>query len=401
MRTVGERYVLEGQLGAGAMGEVYRARHVHLGKYFALKVIAPAFATDTMARDRFNDEAKLASEISHPNIVSVVDFGEDPDLGAYMVMELVDGEPVLFADSSGPAPIKRAIDVLAQVADALECIHQHGIVHGDVKAENMMLVSEPAGTLGGQRRKLVRLLDFGLACRFGVNHEVVSGSPAYLAPERVTGGPATVATDIYALGALAYLMFTRTLPFDGPVVQVLTAQLHDEPEPISKRRGEKVHPAIENLVARAMAKDPKRRHPTAAAFRYEINSVMDALDMRRRHKTSGSMKAVIKREAVVANLFEHSHLPQALLHADGTIGFANDAFGKLMGGAGDGMPVGETMLAMWLPELADTLARARAYNTAVELRTQVSGLELCLWASPSPLGTGELHLLLRMGKTIS
>jgi len=288
--------------------------------------------------------------------------------------------------------------VLAQVADALECIHAHGIVHGDVKAENMLLCSEPNGTLGGQRRKLVRLLDFGLACRFGVNHEVVSGSPAYLAPERVTGGPATVATDIYALGALAYLMFTRTLPFDGPVVQVLTAQLHDEPESISKRRGEKVHPAIENLVSRAMAKDPKRRHPTAAAFRYEINSLMDVLDMRRRAKTSGSMKAVIKREAVVANLFEHSHLPQAVVQSDGNIGFANDAFGKVMGGSFEGTPISETMLAMWLPDLADTLARARAYNTAVELRTKVSGLELCLWASPSPLGTGELHLLVRMGK---
>jgi serine/threonine-protein kinase len=401
MRTVGERYVLEGQLGAGAMGEVYRARHVHLGKYFALKVIAPTFANDTMARDRFNDEAKLASEISHPNIVSVVDFGEDPTLGAYMVMELVDGEPVLLADSSAPTPLKRAIDVLAQVADALECIHSHGIIHGDVKAENMMLCSEPAGTLGGQRRKVVRLLDFGLACRFGVRHEVVSGSPAYLAPERVTGGPATVATDIYALGALAYLLFTRSLPFDGPVVQVLTAQLHDEPEPISKRRGEKVPPAIENLVTRAMAKDPNRRHPTAASFRYEINTLMDTLDMRRRHKTSGAMKSVMKREAVLANLFDHSHLPQALVSSDGVIGYVNDAFGKLLGGSLEGGAIGETLLAMWLPELGDTLARARSYNTAVELRTQVSGLELCLWATPSPLGTGELHLLLRMGKVAS
>ena len=105
--TVGGRYVLDAQLGAGGMGCVYRARHLQLGKAFALKIISPTYALDAAARARFNEEAKLASEISHPNIVSVVDYGEDPKLGVYMVMELVDGEPLINeggAPTAGPAP---------------------------------------------------------------------------------------------------------------------------------------------------------------------------------------------------------------------------------------------------------------------------------------------------------
>src|SRR5438309_4755434 len=113
MQTVGGRYALDGRLGEGGMGQVYRARHLQLGKPFALKIISPAFAEDGVARARFNQEAKLASEISHPNIVSVVDFGEDAQFGAYMVMELVEGDP-LVALGTVPMSVKRAIDVLAQ-----------------------------------------------------------------------------------------------------------------------------------------------------------------------------------------------------------------------------------------------------------------------------------------------
>src|SRR3954466_5167138 len=116
--TVGGRYALDGRLGEGGMGQVYRAKHLQLGKAFALKIISPAFALDTAARARFNEEAKLASEISHPNIVSVVDFGEDSHFGAYMGMELVEGEP-LVAEGSSPMTIRRACDILGQIADAL------------------------------------------------------------------------------------------------------------------------------------------------------------------------------------------------------------------------------------------------------------------------------------------
>src|SRR3954464_14875731 len=121
VRTVGGRYALDGRLGEGGMGQVFRARHLQLGKAFALKLISPAFAADGAARERFNQEAKLASEITHPNIVSVVDYGEDPEFGAYMVMELVEGEPLI--DGTGPMTVRRACDMLGQIADALDHIH--------------------------------------------------------------------------------------------------------------------------------------------------------------------------------------------------------------------------------------------------------------------------------------
>src|SRR5262245_3541546 len=186
METVGGRYALDGRLGEGGMGHVFRARHIQLGKAFALKIISPTFAGDNAARVRFNQEAKLASEISHPNIVSVVDFGEDAQFGAYMVMELVEGEP-LIAPGMVPMTVERAGDVLAQVADALDHIHKRGIIHGDVKAENIMLTAEQTSqSSGARRRRIVRLLDFGLARRpDNVEEEgAVSGSPHYLVPER-------------------------------------------------------------------------------------------------------------------------------------------------------------------------------------------------------------------------
>src|SRR5450432_3802094 len=328
METVGGRYALDGRLGEGGMGQVYRARHLQLGKAFALKIISPTFAADNAARQRFNQEAKLASEISHPNIVSVVDFGEDEQFGAYMVMELVEGNSLL-THGSLPMSAKRALDVLAQVADALEHIHKRGIIHGDVKADNIMLVPEPESA-GARRRNIVRLLDFGLAR--GPDHdevagaEGVSGSPHYLAPERCAGGPPSVHSDIYALGVLGYLLLTGGLPYEGSVVEILMAHIHEIPDSIAARLEEPVDEALEKLIRRAMAKDPSDRHTNAAAFRYELNTVMDMLDMgRRRARGSGLIQTENPREIMVGEAFERSRLAQALVSLEGVLAVANRA----------------------------------------------------------------------------
>ena len=284
MQTVGGRYALDGRLGEGGMGHVFRARHIQLGKAFALKIISPAFAGDHEARARFNQEAKLASEISHPNIVSVVDFGEDPQFGAYMVMELVDGEP-LINEGAAPLNVRRVCDILGQIADALDHIHRRGIVHGDVKADNIMLTVENGEiSAGARRRRVARLLDFGLARRPGGEEEdEISGSPHYLAPERAAGGPPSVAADIYALGVLGYLMLSGTLPFDGNVVEILMAHINLVPESPARRRGEAIDESLETLILRAMSKDPAHRHGSAAAFRYELNNTLDMLELSNRN----------------------------------------------------------------------------------------------------------------------
>jgi serine/threonine protein kinase len=399
--TVGGRYELDGRLGEGGMGCVYRARHLQLGKAFALKIISPAFALDAVARARFNQEAKLASEISHPNIVSVVDFGEDPTLGAYMVMELVDGDP-LINEGGSPMAVRRVCDILGQIADALDHIHRRGIIHGDVKADNIMLTSEPDGA---RRRRVARLLDFGLARRpDGAEEEQISGSPHYLAPERAAGGPPSVAADIYALGILGYLMLTGTLPFDGNVVEILMAHINQPPDSPSARRREPIEESLETMILRAMAKDPAKRHGSAAAFRYELNTVMDMLDMGRRRTAAGTIKPEITREAVINAAFDRSRIPQALLSLDGIIVYSNKAFLRLLGQDTpvEGLDIKQTTLHTVLPGLQRAMRTAHSDGKPCERRARVfrgndqPSLELSVWLSPLPLPGTEIHMMIRV-----
>jgi serine/threonine protein kinase len=403
--TVGGRYALDGRLGEGGMGQVYKARHLQLGKAFALKIISPAFALDTAARLRFNEEAKLASEISHPNIVSVVDFGEDAQFGAYMVMELVEGEP-LINEGSAAMNVRRVCDILGQIADALDHIHRRGIVHGDVKADNIMLTVENGEiSAGARRRRVARLLDFGLARRpGGEDEEEISGSPHYLAPERAAGGPPSVAADIYALGVLGYLMLSGTLPFDGNVVEILMAHINQPPESPAKRRGEEIDESLETLIMRAMSKDPAHRHGSAAAFRYELNTVMDMLEMGRRRRASGTIQPESPREATLVAAFERSRVPQALISIDGRIEFSNKAFSRLLGhdDSVEGLNLTETAINAFVPGLMRALRAAHVDGKPCERRARVfrgddkPALELTLWFCPLPIAGTEIHLMIRV-----
>jgi serine/threonine protein kinase len=405
MQTVGGRYVVDGRLGEGAMGQVYRVRHLSLNKPFALKVIAPAFANDTDARARFNHEAKLASEISHANIVSIVDFGEDPHFGAYMVMELVDGEP-LFDEGSAPLSVRRALDVLAQVADALDHLHKRGIVHGDVKAENISIASEVDGAHGARRRRVVRLLDFGLAQVMGATEDGISGSPHYIAPERARGAPASSLTDVYALGVLGFLLFTRTLPFDGPnVVEILTKHIEARPPTLTERRGDPVDDAIEQLIARAMAKDPAARHQSAGAFRYELNNAMDMLDLGRRARKSQPIAVTAPAPApevsLLGRLFEESLFAQALMGADGSIVVANRAFASLVGDhAAIGRNFAQLAFARDFPMVLEAVRAAHAESWPVERRAKMtSSMELVVWAVRTTAMHDHVHVIARIAET--
>ncbi|HEY4057608.1 MAG TPA: serine/threonine-protein kinase [Kofleriaceae bacterium] len=402
--TIGGRYALDGRLGEGGMGQVWRARHLQLGKAFALKVISPAFALDQAARQRFNEEAKLASEISHPNIVGVVDFGEDDQFGAYMVMELVEGEPLINEGSA--ISIRRACDILSQIADALDHIHRRGIVHGDVKADNIMLTEETGiAAEGARRRRIARLLDFGLARRAGGDEETeVNGSPHYIAPERAAGGPASVAADVYALGVLAYLLCTGRLPFTGTVVELLMAHIEEPPVAPSLRRKFDEHEiAIEPLIMRALAKDPAHRHASAAAFRAELNTVMDLLEMGRRRRNSGQIQVETPRETSIVTAFERSTVPQALLSLDGRIELANNAFARLCGitGEANGLMFSATTLASVVPGIQRVLKAAHSDGKPHERRARIfrgadlPALELVMWFAPVALVGSEIHLMIR------
>lgn len=384
--TVGGRYVLERQLGAGGMGRVYEARHLQLGKRFALKVISPELAQDPVSRGRFIEEARLASEITHPNIVSVVDYGEDRELGAFMVMELLEGE-TLTSIGGRRLSLRRTCDVLGQIADALELIHRRGIVHGDIKTENIMLVEETTGT---RRRRIARLLDFGLAHRISAGDsasETVFGTPEYFAPERALGAPATVATDIYALGVLGYHLLTGTLPFEGTHEEVMSAHVHEEVPALDARRGEPIDPAVDALIRRALAKDPAQRHASVTAFHYELNTVMEMLGLgRRRAKVS---QAEVAAESF-AKVFLRSSIGQALVTTGGAIVLANEMFRTLLG---DDEAATKTLTSLEgrIPGVVATVTKVHAEGQPSETRTN----GLVLWAAPLPAPAQEIQLLLR------
>jgi serine/threonine protein kinase len=213
-------YEIDGLLGAGGMGEVYRAKDSRLGRDVAVKVLPSRFAADAEARERFEREARTIAQISHPNICSIFDVGSHEGTG-YLVMELLEGESLADRLAKGPLPLSQALRVGRDVCAALAAAHRKGIVHWDLKPANVMLTSSG-----------VKLLDFGLAklrerVEAGeLSQQQTSDSPltgagsvlgtlGYMAPEQLEGKPADARTDLFALGSVLFEMVTGKRPFSG------------------------------------------------------------------------------------------------------------------------------------------------------------------------------------------
>jgi serine/threonine protein kinase len=253
-------YELQSKLGAGGMGVVYRAVHQRLGQARAIKVLPVAYANDELFLQRFEREAKLASELRHPNIVMIFDIAEEKGVN-YIVMELLDGRSLhdVIRDD-GPLPVERAIAMLGQLAEALDFAHQRGVVHRDVKPGNALI--------GAQDH--VTLVDFGIAraaegTRLTEANSRV-GTAEYMAPETISEGESGPGTDLYALGVIAYEMLTGRVPFTGVNSQtIMYAQIHTPP-PAPRTLRTDLPPAIEQVLLRQLDKDRTRRYPTAQAF---------------------------------------------------------------------------------------------------------------------------------------
>ncbi len=294
--TVGGRYTLGRRLGQGGMGQVFEARHVLLNKRFALKLLSPALATDPTSRGRYLREAQLASTLSHPHLAQVVDYGRDPNLGPFLVMELLDGRSLAQLVSE-PLSTRAACELLAQVAAALETLHHEGILHGDIKAENILVVEDTTE----RRRRVTKLLDFGLASRGAVAlaaGERFAGTAEYFAPERVRGAGPSVGSDLYALGVLGYLLLTGELPFTGDTREVLRAQVTEPVPPLVAARGAPVDPELAQLITRALAKDPAERHPSIAAFRYQLSTAMHMIGIGPRRSRPSRIRGETERPGV-------------------------------------------------------------------------------------------------------
>jgi len=364
---VGGRYRIVTRVGEGGIGKVYKVVHSQLGKTFALKIISDNFTEEAKARDLFYREARLASSLSHPNIASVVDFGEDPSYGAFMVMEFLEGEPLAkLLRREGRMGVRQALDFMLQVAEALHYIHGNKIIHCDIKTENILICEVP-GTK--RRQKQVKLLDFGLARRTTAtrNTSSLSGTPHYVAPERIRGEAPSPSSDIYGLGVLFYELLTGKVPWDGNVAQILCGHLELEPAPPSQLIEGGLDPAVEKLILRALAKTPAERHKDMEAFIYELRTVMDMLGFGRRKRGAGRRividRGTSERDHLVRSLFDGSRLPMALITTGGVILAANPAFAKFVMGVAvdvEGLQVQATPLATAWPQFENDLARAGA-----------------------------------------
>ncbi len=268
-------YVVDGKIGEGGMGSVYGAHHPRIGKRVAIKVLARSYCNDASAVARFEQEARLVNEIRHPNIVDVFQFGELPDKRSFFVMEHLSGENLSDRIASAPLTLRETIEILDAVCDALEAAHEHGVVHRDLKSDNVFLVT----TRG---KSTVKLLDFGVAKLSGrelssvgkTASGIVVGTPAYMSPEQARGQPVGPRTDVYQLGILAYKMLTRSLPFDAANPFDLIVEHLKTPPPSPKKRAPGTPDVLARLVVRMMAKSPDER-PTVPEVRAVLASLRE------------------------------------------------------------------------------------------------------------------------------
>jgi Tol biopolymer transport system component len=276
-------YRLEAPIGAGGMGEVYRAKDTRLGREVALKILPAAFAADPQRRSRFEREARAVAALNHPNICTIHDVGHDQGLD-FLVMELVDGESLAARLARGPLPVDDALTRAIEIADALDKAHGQGIVHRDLKPGNVMLAR--AGS-GKSRATQAKLLDFGLArivpsaAAAGAaptdttpmtDTGAVLGTIQYMAPEQIEGQPADARTDIFAFGALLYEMLTGRRAFEGASTAALMAAiLREDPPPVHPRE-------VGRIVHRCLAKDPLRRYQSARDLLNDLEDVQQSVD---------------------------------------------------------------------------------------------------------------------------
>ena len=255
-QTLGGRYTLLSVLGVGGMAHVWQARDEVLGRFVAVKVLAGRYADQPESRARIRDEARAAATLSHPNIAQIYDFGESNEGGAYVsyvVMELVHGITLQQRTQAGILEPKQAFLICGQVAAALAAAHADGLVHRDIKPANVMVTQAGA-----------KVVDFGIAALAGPGRpdSEVLGTPAYLAPERLTGDTIEPASDVYALGVLLYRLVAGESPWMvDTTTQMLNAHVYLEPTPLPGLP--EVPDDVRALVNRCLCKDPAER-PTAA-----------------------------------------------------------------------------------------------------------------------------------------
>lgn len=266
-QVLGGRYELKEVIGDGGMSTVYRAHCRVLDRTVAIKVLKSEFSKDTVFVERFKTEALAVAKISHPNIVNIFDVGQEDDT-YYIVMECVEGQTLKdLIQAEGTLAVETAIDIAVMVLDGLHHAHEKGIVHRDIKPQNILITS-----IG-----MVKVADFGIAKAVGggtitADDEKIMGTVQYMAPEQARGEPATRAVDIYATGCMLYEMLTGQIPFDADSPMTIALKhVHDEVVPPSELNPD-IPPGLEGIIFKAMEKLPRNRFANAEEMRNALIS---------------------------------------------------------------------------------------------------------------------------------
>lgn len=266
---LGDRYRIIDTLGEGGMANVYLAQDIILKRKVAVKVLRLDLQKEPATESRFQREAMATSELSHPNIVSVLDVGSDHGL-PFMVMEYVDG-PTLkeYIKQNSPLDLHEVIRIMDQILSAVSLAHRHGVIHRDLKPQNILL----------DQKGNVKIADFGIALALNQSSVTqtnsVMGSVHYMSPEQTRGAVATKQSDIYSLGIILYELITGKVPFDGNSAIAIALKHAQEPIPSIRKKDPSVPQALENVVLKATAKDPRDRYASAQEMKADLDTSLD------------------------------------------------------------------------------------------------------------------------------
>jgi serine/threonine-protein kinase len=274
-RVIAGRYRLEARIGEGGMGVVYRARHVLIDRVVAVKLIRPDLRGETHLRAWMLREARAANRVDHAHIIDIHDIGETEEGELYLVMEYLVGQSLSSELARGPMALARGVDILEQMCAALARAHDLGVVHRDLKSDNILLTSR------GGRKDFVKILDFGLA-HLAMDPRLapkgaVFGTPEYMSPEQAKGEEATAQSDLYALGVLFFEMLTGQLPFRSDDRETLLEMQRTATAPRPRSIKPDVLPAAEAIVVKLLEKDRRKRFQDAHHMHEELKSLQRSL----------------------------------------------------------------------------------------------------------------------------
>jgi serine/threonine protein kinase len=303
-QTIGHYRVIE-LLGAGGMGEVYLAQDMTLGRQVSLKLLPAHFTADAERLRRFEQEARAASALNHPNILTIYEIGH-ADSVRYIATEFIDGVTLRERLAGKPIKTDEALEVAVQVAGALAAAHAKGIVHRDIKPENIM-ISRSAHL--GQRENYVKVLDFGIAKLtepdvletdlptrplVSTSDGITMGTAPYMSPEQAQGLKLDARTDVWSLGVVLYEMVTGRAPFDGPTRSHLIVSILEKEPPPLRAQAEEVPEALEWIVSKALRKDREERYQTARELLSDLEDLKQRLDFAARVERSRPSDSISK-----------------------------------------------------------------------------------------------------------